>query len=188
MLNHRFAISDEFLASILTPWSTLPMDVSESWRLACLSLEYALAFGLSGAGFYFALRLGRRWRKFLLFACSSLLLIGSGLALWFDITFVEGSRMRGPAVLSPDGSHVAVVYWVMSGAVGFDHVYVSIRSKHSPLTTEVFRGIAQVPPDDPKVIWKDAHHLLISYWEKAEITKCEPQTHQVPGVEVLCQE
>ena len=164
------------------------MDVSESWRLILLGFEYVFAFGLAGTGFYFAMRRDRRWKRFFLFACSSLVLIGSGSALWFDMTFIEGSRMRGPAVLSPDRSHVAVVYWVMSGAVGFDHVYVSIRNKHSPFATEVFRGMAQTPPEDPKVIWKDAHHLLITYWERGEIAECAPQAHQVPDVEVLCQE
>ena len=164
------------------------MDVSESWRIVCLTLGYVAVFAASGVGFYFAYRLGRRSKGFLLFASSSLVAIGSGLALWFDITFVEGCRMRGPAILSPDQTHVAVVYWVMSGAIGFDHVHVSIRNKHSPFATEVFSGIAQSPPGDPKVLWKDDHHLLISYWDQGKTTKCEQQALQVADIELLCQQ
>jgi hypothetical protein len=164
------------------------MDVSERLRIVCLALEYIAAFSLSGVGFYFASRLRRRWKRFLLFACSSLFVIASGLVLWFDIAFVEGSRMCGPAILSPNEIHVAVVYWVMSGAIGSDHVHVSIRKKDSLFLTEVFSGMAQNPPDDPKILWKDDHHLLISYWDRGETTKCEPQTVQIAGIEVLCQE
>lgn len=164
------------------------MDLSERWMIACKWIEYIAVFALSGVGFYFVYRLQQRWKKVLIFICSSLLLIGTGIALWFDITFVWGARMRGPAISSPDHTHVAVVYWVMSGAIGFDHVYVSIRSRYSPFTTEVYRGIAQSPPGDPKVLWKDNHHLLISYWDQGKTTKCEPEVHQVAEVEVLCRE
>ena len=144
------------------------MDVSETWRIVGVGLAYVCAFVLSGSGFYFSFRLSRRWKGLLLFACSVVLVIGSGLALWFDAVFVETSRMRGPAIPSPDRSHVAVVYWVMSGAVGPDHVYVSIRNKYSPFATEVFKGTAQNPPHDPEVFWKDDHHLLISYWNRGK--------------------
>jgi hypothetical protein len=164
------------------------MDLSEHWRLACHALSYIAVFALCGAGFYFVYRVQRRWKAVLLFLGSSFLLVSTGVALWFDMTFIETSRMRGPSILSPDGTHVAVVYWDLSGAVGFDHVNVLIRNKHSSFATAVFRDKAQTPPDDPKVSWTDDHHLLISYWGGGKTSHCKPEANRVAGIELLCQE
>ena len=126
------------------------MDLSERWRLACQVLGYIAVLGLAVGGFYFVYKVKRGWRAVILFGATSLLLSGTGLALWFDVTFVRTSRMRGPVIPSPDGTHVAVVYWDLSGAVGVDHVNVLVRKEHSPFATEVFRGMAQAPPDEPQ--------------------------------------
>jgi hypothetical protein len=81
-----------------------------------------------------------------------------------------------------------VVYWIMAGAIGFDHVHVVVRIRYSPFTTEVFTGLAQAPPNDPTVSWKDDGHLFISYPEKGTIRPCEPGANRTKDVEVMCQE
>lgn len=96
--------------------------------------------------------------------------------------------MHGPAIPSPDGKRVAVVFWIMVGAVGFDHAHVVVRSWYSPFTTEAFTGLAQDPPPDPTVSWRDNGHLLISYSEKGATKPCETGPEKVSGIEVLCQE
>jgi hypothetical protein len=164
------------------------MDLSERWRLVCHALAYIAVFAMAGAGFFFAYKMQRRWKKGLLFSGNSVLLVVGGVALWLDMTVIETSRMRGPSIVSPDGTHVAVVYWDLSGAVGTDHVNVLIRRKNSPFATAVFRDEAQAPPDDPKVSWTDDHHLLISYWSDGTTSPCEPEANRVPGIELLCRE
>ncbi len=164
------------------------MDLSELWGITCQVLGYVAVFAVAGSGFYFAFRSRARWKTALIFTCSSLLLIGTCLALSLDMTIFLPSKMRGPAIPSPDGSHVAVVYWDLSGAIGFDHVNVLIRRKYSPFTVEVFRGISESPPSDPTVLWTDSRHLLISYQDRGKTSKCEPRGGSVAGIDVLCRE
>ena len=164
------------------------LDLSEWWRTLWQVSGYVLFFAICGFCFYLTYRLQRRWLRVGMAALGILLAGIGGLALWFDLTFVCGSRMRGPAIPSPDGRHVAVVYWIMSGAVGFDHVHVAVRSRYSPLTTEVFAGLAQDPPNDPTVTWTDGSHLQISYSEKGTAKPCDPGTNRVRTIEVMCQE
>ncbi len=162
------------------------MDLSERWRITCQVLGYFAVFALAAVGLYFASRSKNRWKMTLILTCSSLLLIGTGLALWLDMTIFLPGRMRGPAIPSPDGSHVAVVYWDLSGAIGFDHVNLLIRRRYSPFAVEVFRGISQSPPSDPTVFWTDDRHLLVSYQDQGKTSKCESPAGQITGIEVLC--
>lgn len=164
------------------------MDLSEQWRLLCEIGGDVLFFAICGFVFYLVHRVPRQWLRIVLAAVGILLIGIGGLAIWFDLEFVAGSRMRGPAIPSPDGKHVAVVYWIMAGAVGFDHVHVVVRSRHSPFTAEVYTGMAQNPPDDPTVSWQDNHRLLISYSEKGDTKPCETGSKSALNIEVLCQE
>ena len=164
------------------------MDLSEQWGLFREIGGYVLFFTICGFVFYLVYRVRRQWLRIVL-AAAGLLLIGiGGLAVWFDVVFVNGTRMRGPAVPSPDGRHVAVVYWIMAGAIGFDHVHVVVRSRQSPFTTEVFTGYAQNPPFDPTVSWQDNRRLLISYSEKGTTQRCQTNSKNAGDFEVLCQE
>jgi hypothetical protein len=162
------------------------MDLSEQWGLLCEIGGYVLFFAVCGFVFYLVYRVRRQWLRIVL-AAAGILLIGiGGLALWFDLAFVNGAKMRGPAVRSPDGKHVAVVYWIMVGAVGFDHVHVGVRSRHSPFTTEVFTALAQNPPYDPTVSWQDDRHLLISYSDNGATKPCQTDSKKMDDIEVLC--
>jgi hypothetical protein len=164
------------------------MDLSEQWRICLEILGYVLFFAICGFVFFLTRRVRRWWLRIVVTAAGILLLGIGGLSLWFDIVFVSGSRMRGPAMSSPDRKHVAVVYWVMAGAVGFDHVHVVVRSRPSPFTTEVFTGLAQDPPNDPTVSWTDNDHLLISYSEKGTTRPCDAGAKRAANTEVMCQE
>jgi hypothetical protein len=164
------------------------MDLSEQWRIVCQIGGYVLFFAICASCFYLTYRVQRRWLRVLAAGAGILLLGIGGLALWFDLTFVSGTRMRGPALPSPDGKHVAVVYWIMVGAVGSDHVHVVVRSRFSPFTKEVFAGLAQNPPDDPAVSWKDKANLLISYSEEGAVKPCGKGSKAVEDIEVSCQE
>jgi hypothetical protein len=164
------------------------MDLSEQWRLLSGIGGYVLFVAICGFVFYRAYRVRRQWLRIALGAAGILLIGIGGLAIWFDLEFVAGSRMRGPAIPSPDGKHVAVMYWIMAGAVGFDHVHVLLRSHHSPFTTEVYTGLAYNPPDDPTVSWQDNRRLLISYWQKGDTKACVTGSKKADDIEVLCQE
>jgi hypothetical protein len=164
------------------------MDLSEQWRLLYEIGGYVLFFAICGLAFYLVYRVRRQWLRIALAAAGMLLIGIGGFALWFDLVFVSGARMRGPAVPSPDGKYVAVVYWITVGAVGFDHVHVAVRSRHSPFTTEVFTGFAQNPPEDPTVSWQDDRRLLISYSEKGAMKPCHTDSKKMNDIEVLCRE
>jgi len=96
--------------------------------------------------------------------------------------------MHGPAISSPDGKHIAVVYWIMAGAAGFDHVHVVVRPRYSPFTKEVFAGLAQDPPNDPTVSRKDNNHILVSYSENGTTEPCGNAINKVDNIEVQCRE
>jgi hypothetical protein len=164
------------------------MDLSEQLRILWQVSGYVLFFAICGFCFYLSHRTQRPWLRVVVAGVGIVLVGIGGLALWFDLVFVSSTRMRGPAISSPDGKHVAVVYWVMVGAVGFDHVHVVVRSRLNPFTTEVFTGLAQDPPNDPTVSWTDNGHLLISYSEKGTTRACEAGAKRAANIEVMCQE
>jgi hypothetical protein len=164
------------------------MDLSGQWRVLAQVSGYVPLFAICGFCFYLTYRLQRRWLRIVVAAVGSLLVGMGAFALGFDFTFVSSFRMRGPSIPSPDGRHVAVVYWITPGALGFDHVHVEVRSRYSPFTTEVFTGLAQAPPNDPIVRWRDPSHLLISYSEKGTTKPCEPKASRIETIEVMCQE
>lgn len=164
------------------------MDLSEQWRILWHVSSYVLFFAVCVSCFYLTNRI-RRGSFRILVAAMGAILLGIGVfSLWFDLAFVRGTRMRGPAIPSPDGKHIALVYWIMVGAVGFDHVHVVVRSRYSPFTEEVFTGLAQAPPNDPTVSWKDSKHLLVSYSENGTTKPCTEGSNHVDDIEVQCQE
>jgi hypothetical protein len=164
------------------------MDISEVLEATLHALYYLAALAVLSAAGYFAFRSRRLWLRIVLGVFSTLLVAVTAFALWFDFYLMAGTTMRHRPIYSPDRKHVAVVSWTLSGAIGFDHVHVRVRSLYSPFATEVFTGFAQSPPDDPEVVWTDDKHLLISYWKDGEITKCERQGGGIRGVEVMCRE
>jgi hypothetical protein len=97
------------------------------------------------------------------------------------------STVRRSGIISPNGRYVAVTRWFLPGAVGSNYVHVSVRSRFSPIATEVDSGPAD-PPDEPQVRWLDDHHLLITYWDKGQIEKCSAGPNKVENIEVLCKQ
>jgi hypothetical protein len=74
------------------------MDLSEQWRILWHVSSYVLFFAICGACFYLTYRVQRRGVRIIVVAMGVLLVGIGGFALWFDLTFVSGTRMRGPAI------------------------------------------------------------------------------------------
>jgi hypothetical protein len=164
------------------------MDISELLDVILQALCYLAGFGLLLAALYFAYRSHRSWLRIVLSVCCIFRIAIIGLALWFDFYLLAGSTMRHAPIYSPDRKHVVLVSWTLSGAIGFDHVHVRLRSRYSPFAKEVFTGMAQSPPDDPEVVWTDDHHILISYWKDGVIKRCDGSSQNTLGVDVMCRE
>ena len=159
------------------------MDVSEIWD----NLVYLVIPVVALLLFLWSRRIRRRWLRILARTFSFLVFLLGGVALLLDGYSLASCTGRKPGVMSQNGRHVAVIYWVLTGATGSDHVHVSVRSRFSPVSTEVFNGSAQYP-DQPKVRWLDDHRLLISYWERGAIMACSPTSSVSKDIQVLCQE
>jgi hypothetical protein len=158
------------------------MDISEIWD----NLPYVVAPAIALTLGLMAFRMKRRWVRFSAFAVSLVLFLLAGLTLALQAYVLINSTARRPNVISPDGKHVAVTRWLLSGAIGCDHAYVSIRSRFSPIAKGVDFECA--PPAEPRVQWLDDHHLLITYWEMGEVAACSPGPDRIKGIQVLCRE
>jgi hypothetical protein len=167
------------------------MDISEVWN----NLGYLAAPLLAILLFCLARRIPRKWLRVSTCAGAIVLFLISGIALLAAGYELMYGTVRHPMIVSPDGKHVAVAYW---GGVLFDEnyvaeVHVSVRSRFSPIATEVFKGqvitrLLSDLPNDPEVRWLDGHRLLISRRIKGKNKDCSPGPSRVAGIEVLCQE
>lgn len=166
------------------------MDISEIWD----NLGYLAAPLAALLIFLLARRIPRKWLRIFVRTTAIVLLLISGLTL--VVALLDFARsVRIAAIVSPDGKHVAVARW--TGGL-FDENYsaeahVSVRSRFSPIATEVFSNgvVARSLPDllnDPEVHWLDRNRLLISNGTGGQIKSCSPGTNRVEGIEVLCKE
>jgi hypothetical protein len=167
------------------------MDISEIWD----NLGYLAAPLVAFFLFHFARRIPREWLRIpVRFVCVLLIMIAV-LALAAEGCWVLCWTTRRPAIVSPDGRHVALACWT---GVIFDVNYVaaahvSVRSRFSPIATEVFADqvVARSLPDllnDPEVRWLDDHRLLVSTGKSGQIKGCSPGPSGVAGIQILCQE
>jgi hypothetical protein len=166
------------------------MDISEIWN----NLGYIAAPLAALLLFRLARRMPRKWLRISARTGAMALFLIAGLALLIDGYWLLGRTVRRPAIVSPDGRHIAVARWT---GVLFDENYVaeahvSIRSRFSPIAKEVFTDqvIARLLsdlPNDPEVRWLDWHRLLISSKKDGEIADCSPKPNLLDGIEVFCQ-
>jgi hypothetical protein len=159
------------------------MDISEIWNNLVFLAAPAVALVL----IILAHRIPRKLVRIPAYAGSILLFLIAGFVLFLDGCELTTSTARRPGLISPDGKHVVVVRWFLPGAMGGNYAHVSIRSRFSPVATEVESGEGD-PPNTPDVRWLDNRRILISYWEKGQIKACSPGPNRVEGIEVLCQE
>src|ERR1035441_1377404 len=136
------------------------MDISEIWN----HLGYLAPPIVALILFVLSRRIPHKWVRIPARVGSIMLFLIAGFVLFIDGCELITATARRPGIISPDGKHVALTYWVLVGAVGFDHVHISVRSRYNPAATEVFTGLANNTPNDPEVRWLDDHRLLISYW------------------------
>jgi hypothetical protein len=159
-------------------------DISEIWS----HLGFVLA---PAAGIFLVIlcgRLKKKWMRYTGLTLAVSLSLIAILALLADCYFTLESTARIPNIVSPDGKHVAIVNWTLMGAVGFDHVHISIRPSYWPFAKEVESGFAEQPPRNPAVRWLDNQHLLIVYYDKGKIEPCNLSSEAIDGIEVLCQQ
>lgn len=122
------------------------------------------------AAVYFAKRFEQRWARIATRTIGSLAGILGVLAVMFLIA-VDHSCVRHPGVLaSPDGKHVAVLNFVLGGALSDDFANVNVRSSWSPRAVTVYHGLGgwdykMHRPSSPYIRWVDATRLLIRHTE-----------------------
>lgn len=119
---------------------------------------------------YFAKRFEQRWARIATRTIGSL----AGILGVFAVTFlftVEHSCVRHPGVLgSPDGKHVAILNFVLGGALSNDFANVNVRSSRSLRAVTVYHGLGgwdykMNRPSSPDIRWVDAKRLLIRHTE-----------------------
>jgi hypothetical protein len=167
------------------------VDISEIWN----NLGYLAAPILAILLFLFARRMPRKWLRISARSGAIVLFLISGLALLADGLDLFSRTVRRPAIVSPDGKHVAVANWT---GVVFDENYaayahISVRRRFSPLATEVYTGEVVTRrysdiSNDPQLYWLDGHRLLISTSKNSEIKDCSKGPKRVDGIEILCRE
>jgi hypothetical protein len=167
------------------------MDISEIWD----NLGFIITPILASLIYIFARRIPRRSLRIFASACAAIIFLISGIALLAVGYYRLVLTVRCPAVVSPDGKHVAVTYW---DGVIWDEEYVarahvSIRSRYSPIAEEVFadqvvKHLLSDISKDPEVQWLDRHQLLISSKRDGQIRDCSPRRSRIDGIEVLCRQ
>ena len=162
------------------------MDISEVWR----HLGYFLVPLLALFCLVISKRISKVWLRRTARVFSSLFLALSTLVLMLDGCGLVGCTARKPALVSPDGKHVAIVTWGLQGATGADYARVDVRSRYLPWSTRVYRGSGFGPvnaadPGIPEVTWIDAHHLRVSSQgnSAARILECAAR---VDDISILC--
>src|SRR5262245_17604930 len=94
---------------------------------------------------------------------------GAVVAMFVLLASVGCSR-RSPVIYSSDQRHVAIVTYLLQGALGDDYALVDVRSRWVPWATNVYSGMGswnfkKNRPGDPEVRWLDSAHLLIRYYD-----------------------
>jgi hypothetical protein len=116
-----------------------------------------------------------------------------GVVLVLLLMLMEGACSKyAPSIQSPDGKHVAVVRYVLAGALGADSAIVKIRPRWSLFAETAFSGAGswnfkENKPYDPEVRWIDASHLLIRYRIDRLEGDAKVCSGRVKGVEIVCQ-
>jgi hypothetical protein len=118
------------------------IDISEVWN----NLGFLLALVVALFLLFMALRVPKKWIRIPAIGFGALFVVIAGLALLLDGYFLLASTARRPGLVSPDGKHVAVVRWDLVGAVGLDHVHVSIRSRFAQLQLRCLQISPTTPP------------------------------------------
>ncbi|MBK7930185.1 MAG: hypothetical protein IPJ98_22750 [Bryobacterales bacterium] len=159
--------------------SSRRMDVSEIWPFVTI----AAVVVLGGIAFWLARRVRSGWVRI----PARLLAAGTttvSLCLLLLFASLDSAcTVRGPAIWSPDGGHVALLRWDVQGAFGADAATVSVRPRDGWTSVWVFY-VAGVAEMSPEVRWLGNARLEIRYWDaRVYRHRCG---ERVEGVEIVC--
>lgn len=90
-------------------------------------------------------------------------LLMASILLYFLHTYTR----HQPALLSPDGKHLALTSYTVGDGSGVDTAEVSVRHAWDPYAHRVYTGPVRYQPDarppEPELEWLDATHLRIRF-------------------------
>ena len=121
--------------------------------------------------------------------------IGMGAVLYAVSVLVIalGYTRRMPALLSPDGRHVALTAYTVNDGSSADLAEVSVRRAWVPYSYRVYTGPAHYQAGaalpEPEVVWTDATHLTIRFHRYPELAGVEQGcARTADGIEIRCEE
>lgn len=135
------------------------MDVSEIWPFV------KMVAVLGGIAFWLARRVSSGWVRIPARVLAAGTTTVSLVLLLLLAALGQDCSVRAPALWSPDGEHVALLWWGTQGALGPDGAKVSVRPRGGWTAKLVFRG-AGWAGSAPEVRWLDNTRLEIRYWDE----------------------
>jgi hypothetical protein len=142
------------------------MDWTPIWR----SLKFSLPLIVACLGFILAGQMQRNGRRMAVRLISSLSMI-MGIPVLLGAVIVESTCVkRSPAIISPDGKHIAFSETLGQGALGDDYAIVRVRRSWSLYSENVYNGLGAWDFEhkrqrNPEVQWLDNSTLLIRYFD-----------------------
>ncbi len=162
-LTYFFAIVSALLLLLSLPTGSI--DITDLWRF----LTFALLPFLPLLSLIFSGGIRLRWARISVKAIGSLLLIPTGLFFLGMCVFESAGVRHAPPLYSPDGKHVALLWFALQGALGDDYGTVDLRRSWIPFAENVYSGLGNwgfdLRPASPEVRWLDNSRLLIRYWD-----------------------
>jgi hypothetical protein len=167
------------------------MDISALWPVVKLVLFGTLAVGV----FRLCKQVPSRWLRVSLRTMASFLVIGCAICLaLLSLGTLACTKFTRP-IYSPDGWHVAVLTYVLQGALGDDYARVEIRSTWSPLPKLAYSGLGTWDSrndkrSSPEVRWLDRSRLLIRYYDDRPGHEGRGQptcVSEAGGVQIVCE-
>src|ERR1035438_7411751 len=110
------------------------MDISHLWWLSKFFAPLVAAWAI----LRIARRLPRRWPRFVLKGIGGAAYIVSIPVALLVLLVQVGCTKFAPPQLAPDGRHVAVLSFMLGGALGDDYALVDLRSVWTPWATNVY--------------------------------------------------
>lgn len=169
------------------------MDISEFLTF----LKPALIPIAGWAIFRVAKRAKRRWLRGPLKVAGCAVVVCGAAVVLLVLLAEAACTQHTPSVKSPDGLYIAVLSYVLQGALGDHYANVSVRAWWSPYAETVYSGTGSwdfrnSKPHDPEVRWLDRSTLLIRYYDdrtgregRGSPAVCRNRTG---GIQIVCQQ
>jgi hypothetical protein len=112
---------------------------------------------------------------------------------YFNLTYTR----HLPAIVSPDGSHIALITYTVDTGTGIDEAEIAIRHAWNPYSYRIYAGPSQYDPEsrrpEPQAQWLDSTHLVVrfrTYVSTANSPNLIPQgcAATAAGITITCEE